>query len=276
MSWFYALNNEQKGPVTEQELSQLVQQGAVTGDTLVWKEGLAEWRPYREVAPAPGSPPPLSQAVADVPGGVVCGECGRSFRSDEVVVIGGRSICGSCKPIVVQRLKEGTFFGGASEEIRKEHLKHEASIRSVGFLYLLGGVFSALGAAGMLVASITSRSALGGFPIIVGIIYLGLAALLLTCGMGVRKLKPWARTGSIILSCIGLLGIPVGTLINGYILYLLLSKKGKTVFSEDYKRVIAETPHIKYKTSIIVWVFLAILLLLILVMIFGFILKAKV
>jgi hypothetical protein len=45
------------------------------------------------------------------------------------------------------------------------------------------------------------------------------------------------------------------------------------VFSDEYKRVIAETPHIKYRTSIVVWIFLGLLLLLFgamfLVAIFG-------
>ena len=33
--------------------------------------------------------------------------------------------------------------------------------------------------------------------------------------------------------------------------------------SEDYKRVIEQTPHIVYKTSVIVWIFLIFLILLI-------------
>jgi len=32
------------------------------------------------------------------------------------------------------------------------------------------------------------------------------------------------------------------------------------VFSEEYREVIAQTPHIKYKTSTIVWILLFILL----------------
>jgi hypothetical protein len=48
-----------------------------------------------------------------------------------------------------------------------------------------------------------------------------------------------------------------------YILYLLFSKKGATVFSEEYQRVIAATPEIKYRTSIVIWILLALLLLLI-------------
>jgi hypothetical protein len=47
-----------------------------------------------------------------------------------------------------------------------------------------------------------------------------------------------------VLSGIGLLGFPIGTLINGYILYLFLSKKGRTVFAPEYQEVIEATPHV--------------------------------
>ena len=32
------------------------------------------------------------------------------------------------------------------------------------------------------------------------------------------------------------------------------SEKGNVVFSDHYKEVIAATPHVRYKTSIIVWI----------------------
>ena len=64
-----------------------------------------------------------------------------------------------------------------------------------------------------------------------------------------------------IFSAIGLLSVPIGTLINGYILYLIYSAKGNMVFSEEYRKVIAATPNIKYKTSIIIWIFLGIVVL---------------
>ena len=64
---------------------------------------------------------------------------------------------------------------------------------------------------------------------------------------------------AIIISGIGLLAIPVGTLLHGYFLYLLLSQKGKTVFSDGYKQIIVETPCVKNKTSNALWIVLGIL-----------------
>jgi hypothetical protein len=49
-------------------------------------------------------------------------------------------------------------------------------------------------------------------------------------------------------------------LINGYILYLVFSEKGRRVFSPEYQEIIRQTPHVKYQTSIIVKIFVGLLL----------------
>ena len=43
--WYANLNNEQKGPVTKQQLGQWVASGAITQETLVWQEGTEDWEP---------------------------------------------------------------------------------------------------------------------------------------------------------------------------------------------------------------------------------------
>lgn len=63
MMWHYALGQEQKGPVSTEQLNALVKDGVVTGDTLVWREGLANWQAYRTIVP-PGTPLP-SMKTAD-------------------------------------------------------------------------------------------------------------------------------------------------------------------------------------------------------------------
>ncbi len=64
MNWYYAINHQQQGPVTEAQLHALAKDGVVTPDTLVWREGLANWQPWRTVG-GPGMPPvPAEPAVA--------------------------------------------------------------------------------------------------------------------------------------------------------------------------------------------------------------------
>ena len=70
------------------------------------------------------------------------------------------------------------------------------------------------------------------------------------------------------LSVCALFAVQLGTLIGFYMLYLLLSKKGTMVFSPEYKEIIAQTPHMKYKTSPVVWIALGLIVAVIVSMIF--------
>lgn len=47
--WFYADGEERVGPVTEAELVRLVSIGTVERDTLVWTEGMNDWKPAKQV-----------------------------------------------------------------------------------------------------------------------------------------------------------------------------------------------------------------------------------
>jgi len=47
--WYYALNEQQQGPVEEAELKSLFSSGTIKPDTLIWREGMNDWVPYGEV-----------------------------------------------------------------------------------------------------------------------------------------------------------------------------------------------------------------------------------
>ncbi|HIE96653.1 MAG: hypothetical protein ABGZ23_13735 [Fuerstiella sp.] len=50
---------------------------------------------------------------------------------------------------------------------------------------------------------------------------------------GLWGLHSWARILTGLLAGIGLLWFPIGTIINGYVLYLVFSVKGSMVFSDE-------------------------------------------
>jgi len=257
MDWYYAIDADQKGPVKEEEFQQLVQQGVITPQTLVWKEGFSEWRPYGE------------SAASSRPGGalgesVTCTGCGGSFSRSDVIPLGEGLYCASCKPLALQRLKEGVQSNTLAEGIRKAHLRHEASVQSVGLLYYLGSVlFVCVGTAMIVRIFSTGRSprALGA-AVASFAVFLALGAGQFWVGIGLRRLRKWARIPTGIFSGLGLLWFPLGTIINAYVLYLIFSQKGKMVFSDEYQAVIRQTPHIKYRTSIVVWILFGLLVLL--------------
>ncbi len=68
----------------------------------------------------------------------------------------------------------------------------------------------------------------------------------------------------LVFSLLGLVGFPIGTLINAYILYIVFSAKGKLIFSDEYRKVIQLTPHIKYKTPILIWGFIVLVVIMVL------------
>ncbi|HTT37608.1 MAG TPA: hypothetical protein VMH32_08080 [Burkholderiales bacterium] len=147
-----------------------------------------------------------------------------------------------------------------AEALRREHIKHEASIRSIGILYYIAALVMAGGAAASALQLARNQPDLKAALSLV-------AAALLTIGFFVigralRALQPRVRIPTAILAGLGLLSFPIGTLINGYILYLLLSKKGRFNLSPEYAAIVEATPHIRYRASILVWAILALLIAL--------------
>ncbi|MCL2713702.1 MAG: DUF4339 domain-containing protein [Alphaproteobacteria bacterium] len=71
-SWYYAVERQQHGPVSEDHLRELLAQGTVGQDALVWTEGMTGWLQASEVESlivAPLSPPapPLPLTVPPAP-----------------------------------------------------------------------------------------------------------------------------------------------------------------------------------------------------------------
>src|SRR6266850_2013741 len=130
MDWYYVDTGKQAGPVSEPEFDQLAAAGKIQPATLVWREGMANWLPLAQARPDLAGPPldpgigtaPAS-AVATAPpvtapvtgDEVICAQCGRIFPRQETIQYGSSYVCAACKPIFMQRLKEGatmpTFVG---------------------------------------------------------------------------------------------------------------------------------------------------------------------
>jgi GYF domain 2 len=48
-AWFYASEGQQHGPYPETQLHELIAQGTVTAETLVWTEGMVDWQRAAEI-----------------------------------------------------------------------------------------------------------------------------------------------------------------------------------------------------------------------------------
>lgn len=148
-----------------------------------------------------------------------------------------------------------------AERVRHSHINHEANIKSIGSVYLLCGglcfvvciVIYNMGSAGFRTTTTEWKMWIAIFGV--------LSVFQLVVAMGVSYLRPWARTPAIVLSILTTVGVPIGTVLGPYFLYLLMSAKGQTVFSEEYRSIISETPLIKVRTPLIAWIVLGCFLL---------------
>ena len=92
--WYYAVNQERKGPVDDAAMSDLVGNGVITPDTLVWRQGLTEWQPYGNVSVVADTEP-----VADPQP--------LSSSAPQSIQLGGHTVTEGTKATYVQQLQEG-------------------------------------------------------------------------------------------------------------------------------------------------------------------------
>jgi uncharacterized RDD family membrane protein YckC len=111
MPWYYAEGAAQTGPVTDDEFGDLVRNGKIRAETLVWREGMASWQPYYSVAPAASNalipPPPTVPAAPLAAHEVLCQHCGKVVAKENAIQYGAAWVCADCKPLFVQKLREG-------------------------------------------------------------------------------------------------------------------------------------------------------------------------
>ena len=107
MNWYYARGEERMGPVDEHEILALASTGQISAQTLVWREGMADWMPWGR-APRPAEDGlAVAPAEEDAFGYRACAECGRTFLAEDMVAYENLLVCGECKPVFFQRLREG-------------------------------------------------------------------------------------------------------------------------------------------------------------------------
>ena len=113
MHWYYADEGVQVGPLSESEFEDLVRIGKINDQTVVWHDGLIEWRPYGQIRKAPAmSAPPVQAPTAFKHPAPRCSECGNSFPQEELIRYQNSLVCTNCKPIFFQKVREGVAIPG--------------------------------------------------------------------------------------------------------------------------------------------------------------------
>lgn len=113
MDLYYAEGDQPVGPVGKAELQSLIRAKKLNARTLVWQAGMENWQELGvfirshqgKAGQATSSAVPVKQAL--------CSECGLRFAEDEMIRFQESWVCAGCKPLFVQKIKEGVPVAGA-------------------------------------------------------------------------------------------------------------------------------------------------------------------
>jgi uncharacterized RDD family membrane protein YckC len=101
MQWYYAVNNQRQGPVAQADFDKLVADGIIKPDTLVWQQGMTDWKPYSTIA---ATQPPVAGIGDDT---AVCAVSGKRFPKREMIQYEGKWISAEHRDAFFQRMREG-------------------------------------------------------------------------------------------------------------------------------------------------------------------------
>lgn len=141
------------------------------------------------------------------------------------------------------------------EAERTAHLRHEARLQSVGWLYWL----AALGLIALAVVSQVFKGRGDAESMSFLAVELVLTLIAAGVGWGFRSLAAWVRIPGSVLSGLGLLLFPFGTIVHGYILWLMWCAKGRRVLSPAWAEVRRQTPDLRYRRSVGDWIALVVI-----------------
>ena len=114
MDWYYADGKRKVGPISKEELKLMVKSKKINMATLVWRQGMKDWEELGKIAKQKESSAQQLQKTAAA-GQAVCSECGRTFPEEEMISFENAKVCAGCKPVFIQKIKEGVSVAGVME-----------------------------------------------------------------------------------------------------------------------------------------------------------------
>lgn len=243
MNWFYESAGQQQGPVSDSALDALLAEGKITPNTLVWHEGMADWKPLRDARPAAGAPPVIGGTSAPTgdlePGFVRCSLTGKVIPESEAVYIQGKPYSAEAKPAVLQSVQQsGTvpFAGGERTgppwENREQLGFFTAGWETIkGVLTRPSETFATMRREGGLGSPLLFNVIFGSIGAILGLVYqiamnmvTGAAAAGTTGADPAAQMAAWAGStgGLIVIAVLMPIFIALGSFITSGIMHLSL------------------------------------------------------
>lgn len=151
------------------------------------------------------------------------------------------------------------------EAIRRKYLQHETSVKSIAWLYYFGVAVIVLAVGALTYYAAIDRILLRDYALSLGIAIVS-AVIAVVLAIGLRRLDGRFRIPVAIFAGFNMLSLnPFAILVNACIMYLVLCEKGRYVLSPEYKEIVRQTPHIRYRTRPGAWIALGIVTFLLIV-----------
>ena len=115
MNIYYADGDQQVGPVGKTELRELVRTKKLNARSLVWQEGMDSWQELGVFIRSHSGKATQAKSTAVPVRQSICSECRQSFVEDDMIRFEGSWICAGCKPLFIQKIKEGVSVAGAMD-----------------------------------------------------------------------------------------------------------------------------------------------------------------
>jgi uncharacterized RDD family membrane protein YckC len=136
--------NDQVGPISEEQFQELLNSGAITAETYVWRDGMPDWKRYKNLEVQASS-------VAVAGDARYCAECGNRFPTEELLRFGESFVCASCKPVFLQRMREGAPIPAAMN-YGGFWIRVGAKLIDNIILSIVNGIIQAMGSAALVPA----------------------------------------------------------------------------------------------------------------------------
>ena len=111
MNLYYAEGDQQVGPIGKSELQGLIKAKKLNAKTLVWEPGMDSWQELGLYIRGKTRVNEKSGAPQETAAQTACSQCGKLFNTADTILIKNSRVCAGCKPLVLQKIKEGVSAG---------------------------------------------------------------------------------------------------------------------------------------------------------------------
>jgi hypothetical protein len=107
MELFYADGDRKVGPIGINQFQTLVKTKRINAKTLVWQVGMSQWEELGTFLGRSVHAQNAARSLVQSGNFAICSECRNLYEREDLIQIQDYWVCGGCKPVFIQKIKEG-------------------------------------------------------------------------------------------------------------------------------------------------------------------------